>query len=421
VFPLPPEVTALSVALGVGLLLGLERERAKRHGSRVDQAGVRTFALLSLAGAIAGLIGLPAVYVAGSFVVLVAALKHAAAEPSDAGLTTEVAMVVTFLLGLLAVSAPAVAGGTGVVAAILLANRRRLHRLSRQWLSEEELGDLLTLAAAAFVVMPLLPDRPIDPWAVINPRELWMLAVAIMAIASLGYLSLRLLGPRFGLVIAGLAGGFVSSTATVAAMGDRAKSTPAATRLAIGAALMSNVGTLVQLGVIVAAVSPVLARQLAVPLAAAGGAAVVVALAAGWRSPSHGESLSTLDGGRPFELGEVLRFVALLGGVTLLVAIARDELGDASLPWVMVVSGIVDVHAAGASLARAVSGAHLDPGAAAANMTAALAANATLKCTLAAWRGGRRFALGVVPGVAFIVLVFAGGVFLPSMLDEIRR
>lgn len=407
------QATGLSVALGVGLLIGLERERAKRDASTSDQAGLRTFALLALGGAVAALLHPLAVGVAGFFVALLAAVNLSRAAPEDAGLTTEVAMLVAFLLGALAMTAPGLAGGTGVVATMLLANRTRLHRLSRQWLSERELQDLLKLAAAAFVVMPLLPDRTVDPWDAINPRQLWTLAVAIMAIASLGYLSQRALGPRYGLIVAGLAGGFVSSTATVVAMGSRARTDPGTAHLAVAAALISNIGTLVQMAIILVAVSPVLATRAAWPLACAGATAVGVALLAGWRSLLHDGTVATIVDGRPFELGEVLRFVALLGGVALLVAITRRYVGEASLPWVMVVSGIVDVHAAGASLAQAVAAARLDPERAAAGLTVAIAANGALKAALAAQRGGRMFALRVVPGIAAIVVAFAIAAFYP--------
>ena len=111
----------------------------------------------------------------------------------------------------------------------MLASKHGLHRISRQWLTEAERQDLLMLAASAFVVLPLLPDHTIDPWDAINPRRLWVLVAAIMAIASIGYLVPRIFGTRFGLAIAGVAGGFVSSTATVLTMADRAKAHPTRT------------------------------------------------------------------------------------------------------------------------------------------------------------------------------------------------
>ncbi|URL60108.1 MgtC/SapB family protein [Luteibacter flocculans] len=402
--------TGLGVALGIGLLIGLERERSKRAkhpGGATGQAGVRTFALLALGGALAALLGNAAVYVAGFFVACLGVASYRATARSDPSLTTEVAMLVTLLLGMLALSSPAVAGGAGVVVATVLANRRRLHRLSRQWLSERELHDLLTLAAAAFVVMPLLPDHAIDPWGALNPRRVWMLVVAVMAIGSLGYLSLRAFGLRFGLPIAGLAGGFASSTATVAAMGERARSAPALVGASASAALLSNVGTVVQLAVVTGALSPALLSYLAIPLVASGSVAVVVAIGMGWRAFSVSDDRVTIGTGRPFEVMTALRFGALLAGIMLLAAILRARWGPESLPWVMAISGVADVHAAAASVAQAVTTGGVDMATAAIGVFAALVTNSCLKCAAALVKGGRSYALRVIPGIAAIVIAFA--------------
>lgn len=403
-------VTGLGVALGIGLLIGLERERSKRDGHAgmaTGQAGVRTFALLGLGGGLAALLGNAILYVAGLFVTCLAAVSYRATARRDPSLTTEVAMLVTLLLGMLAVVSPAVAGGAGVVVATVLANRRRLHRLARQWLSERELHDLLTLAAAAFVVMPLLPDHAIDPWGALNPRRVWMLVVAVMAIGSLGYLSLRAFGLRFGLPIAGLAGGFASSTATVAAMGERARNAPSLVGASASAAMLSNVGTIVQLAVVIGALSPDLLGYLAAPLIASGSVAVMVAIGMGWRAFSASNDRVAIGTGRPFEVMTALRFGALLASIMVLAALLRARWGPESLPWIMAISGVADVHAAAASVAQAVTTGGVDMTTAAIGVLAALVTNSCLKCAAALLKGGRAYALRVIPGIALIVLAFA--------------
>ncbi|MDY1546962.1 MgtC/SapB family protein [Luteibacter sahnii] len=400
------DVMGLGVALAVGLLIGLERERAKP--SRTPRtAGVRTFSLVGLAGAVAALVGPEGTYVAGFFLSLVAVARRLRAARSDGGLTTEVAMLGTLLLGALAMRSPALAGGTGVIVATLLANRRRLHRLSRQWLSGRELHDLLTLAAAAFVIMPLLPDRAVDPWGALNPHRLWTLVVAVMAIGSLGYLSLRTFGLRFGLSLAGLAGGFASSIATVALMGQRARDTPRLAPAAASAALMSNVATVVQLAVVIGTPSPNLLARLALPMLAAAALVVMAAAAVGWRALHDAPPQATPLGDRPFELGTALRFGALLGTVLLATSIARDVWGAASVPWTMALSGLIDVHAAAASMAQAFATDATPLRVARTGVFIALASNALLKCAFACWRGGRAYALRVVPGIAAMVAAFA--------------
>ncbi|UPG86675.1 DUF4010 domain-containing protein [Luteibacter aegosomatis] len=404
---IPQDAIGLGVALGIGLLIGLERERAKRPGTTRAAAGVRTFSLLGLTGATATLIGPEGIYVAGFFAAMTAAARYRATSRGDPGMTTEAAMLATLLLGMLAIRSPALAGGAGVVVATVLANRRRLHRLSRQWLSERELHDLLTLAAAAFVVMPLLPDRAIDPWGAIHPRSLWMLVVIVMAIGSFGYISLRAFGMRFGMAVAGLAGGFASSTATVALMGERARATPRMTASAASAALMSNIATIVQLAVVTGTLSRPLLSQLALPLLAAGTVAVIAALAVSWNVLRARDATPMPGEDRPFELGTALRFAALLGLVLWVTAVARATWGEASVPWMAAISGAVDVHAAAASVAQSVAAGRMPAADAATAVVTALAANSLLKCVFAAWRGGLAFALRVVPGIVAIVAAFA--------------
>ena len=182
---LPPHLlTGMAAALGIGLLIGIDRERAKGSGSERAAAGVRTFLLLALGGAIAELVGPLGVAIAGAFVVAAIIASYRRTRSDDPGLTTEVAMLATFLLGVLAMRSAGLAAALGVVVAITLASKSRLHHFSREHLTPQELHDALLLVAAAFVVLPLLPDRPIDPWDAINPRRLWTLLVAVMLSAQ---------------------------------------------------------------------------------------------------------------------------------------------------------------------------------------------------------------------------------------------
>lgn len=410
-----PLITALGVGLGVGLMIGLERERAKGEKSHRAQAGVRTFGLLGLSGVVAATIGSAGIFVAGFFMALVVAASYLR-TPREAegtpGFTTEVAMLLTFLLGILAVSAAALAAGIGVVVTTILANRTRLHRFARQWLSERELHDLLILATATFVILPLLPDRPVDPWQSINPYRLWLLVVAVMSIASVGYLVLRTFGSRVGLAVAGLAGGFASSTATVIAMGDKARSDPSLASVTASAAIMSNVGSLAQLAVVVASLAPPLLDRLTIPLIGAGIVAVASSAIATWRSAVLSSQASALNGDRPFRPMAVIKFVLVLGGVLLLTAVIRRHLGSASLPWLMILSGLADVHAAAASAAQSVTTGQINVDLGATCVLIAYSSNATFKCVLAYAKGGRRYAMRVGAGTVAVVAGFALAVAL---------
>lgn len=400
-------IPGLATALGVGLLIGVERERAKGSGPGRAAAGVRTFTLLGLVGAIAQFIGPIGIAVTGAAVALAVVASYRRTRTQDPGLTTEVAMLATFLIGIVAMRSATLAAGLGVVIALVLASKSRLHRFTRQRLSQQELHDGLLLVAAAFVVLPLLPDRSIDPWGAINPRRLWILVVAVMAVSSAGYIALRMFGSRLGLALAGLAGGFVSSTATIAAMGDKAKASPGLVAAFASAGLMSNVGTVVQLAVVLATLSPPLLAHAARPLVAAGVVAVAAAAVSNWRAfAAKVDDDAGVAGKRPFEPRHVLAFVAILGGILLLSAIARHWLGDGSLPWVLAASGLADVHAAAASAAQLVAQGQIAEDAALLAITAALAANSLMKCLMAAVRGGRAYAARLIPGIVLMVVAF---------------
>jgi uncharacterized membrane protein (DUF4010 family) len=198
----------LLVALAIGLLIGLERERRKGEGTSRSPAGLRTFALVGLLGGVTALSGDVAfVVIAGAFVALGALTAYGLGDRKDPGLTGEVTLVATFSLGVLAQTRPVVAFETGVVIAALLAFRVQLHTFVRKRISDQELLDALTFAVAAVVILPLLPNRAVDPFGLLNPFTLWRLAVVAMALSFLGYGAQRLLGGRNGLLVAGLAAG----------------------------------------------------------------------------------------------------------------------------------------------------------------------------------------------------------------------
>ena len=216
----------LCVALGIGLLIGAERERRKDTHKTGIAAGIRTFAVVALLGAVSILLG-EYVFVVVTLVVggsaLLAYRNTSAQEP---GLTTELSLFLTCLLGGLAIRDATLAAGIGAVLALLLAARNRIHYFVRKVLTEQELHDVILFSAAALIALPLAPNRFMGPFDAFNPHAAVQIIVLVMAISALGYIAMRLLGPRFGLPLAGFASGFVSSTATIFSMGTRVNQLP---------------------------------------------------------------------------------------------------------------------------------------------------------------------------------------------------
>ena len=393
----------LLIALAIGLLIGMDRERRKGEEGDRHPAGLRTFALVALLGATTAMIGdSRLVVLAGAFVALATLAGYVMGDRKDPGLTGEAALVLTFVLGVLAWSRPALAFEIGVVVAALLAFRVQLHRLVRERISERELLDLLTFAIAAAVILPVLPNRAIDPFGLLNPFTLWRLAVVAMGLSALGYAAQRLVGARFGLLVAGLVAGLLSSTVAFAAMGARARAEPALARSGAAGAVASMIGSLAYLAALVGAVSLEVLRLLAPSL----GLAVVLLLAyAAWLvrgAPKTPDD--ALPQGRAFNWTGVFLFVILVGGFSLAADGLNRWLGVTGALIGATVMGLADAHAASVSMAALNAGGQLTTPAAATAILLTLTTNMAVKIPTAFLAGGRDYGLRASVGVVLVLV-----------------
>jgi len=409
-------IIRLGAALAVGLLIGIERERSKGQGPRRAAAGVRTFTLIALAGAISlELGGLPAFLVVAAVIGVFAAISYVRTFRHDAGLTTEVAMVVTVLLGGLALSEPQVAGALAVVVTIILASRTKVHDWINNVLTDEEVRDGLVLAAAALVILPLLPEQPVDPWGVVDLRKLWTLAVLVMAINGLGYIAVRALGAKIGLALAGLFSGFVSSTATIGAMGSRAKARPELRGGAVAGAAASSVATVVQLAIVVGLVSMPTLAMLVPSLVLSGLAAIAYAGLFTLRSVRE-TTQADITPGRPFSPKTALLFVLVVGAALAISTALTNWLGGNGLLIATGVAGLGDSHAAAISAASLAAGGKAEVPMAALAVLIGFSTNAISKTVVAFSLGDRRFAFQLLPGIVLMVLAAWAGWFMRSLL-----
>ena len=409
-------IIRLAAALAVGLLIGVERERHKGQGPRRAAAGVRTFTLISLAGAISlELGGPPAFLLVAGVIGLFAAISYVRTFRHDAGLTTEVAMVVTVLLGGLALNEPQIAGALAVVVTIILASRTKVHDWINNLLTDEEIRDGLVLLAAALVILPLLPEQPIDQWGVFDLRKLWTLAVLVMAINGLGYIAVRALGAKVGLALAGLFSGFVSSTATIGAMGSRAKTRAELRGGAVAGAAASSVATVVQLGIVVGLVSIPTLKILVPSLLLSGLAALGYAALFTLRSVRE-TTEADIAPGRPFSPKTALLFVLIVGAALAVSTALTTWLGDNGLLLATAVAGLGDSHAAAISAASLAAGGQTEVKMAAVAVLIGFSTNAISKTVVAFSLGDRRFAFQLLPGIVLMVLAAWAGWFVRSLL-----
>jgi uncharacterized membrane protein (DUF4010 family) len=394
-------LVGLLVALGIGLLVGGERERRKGARGAPTPAGLRTFAIASIAGAISLMLGGPGLLaiVTGAVALFVAIEAHRI-QGADPGVTTELALVLTVLLGALAVRDHQLAAGLGVTLAILLAARTPMHRFVSSVLGAGELRDLLIFAGATLVILPLLPNRAMGPFGALNPHSIWVVVVLVLAIGGAGHVAVRALGAKFGLPLAGLASGFVSSTATIGAMGARAGKLPAVLTAAAAGAVLSTVATVVQMAVVIGATSASTLNAMAGPLACAGVAAVAYG-AIFTVLAVHQPAASEPEPDRAFNPAHALLFAATLALILVASAALRARFGEAGTVVAAAVAGLLDTHAAAISIASLVASGRMTAQDAVLPILAGFTTNTITKLVFAGVNGPR-FAMRVIPGLVLV-------------------
>ncbi len=403
------QIQPFLVAIAIGLLLGFERERSH---TRKLPAGSRSFALLSLAGAVSASLGEWVVVVGLVGAGTLAALAYVRTSEEDPGTTTAIAALVAYLLGALACTRPAVAVALAVVVAGLLVSKARIHRFAREIVSEVELEDAIKFLVVAFVILPLLPDRGLGPYGVLNPEKIWLLVVLLTGIGWVGYIGVRALGPERGLLVTGLAGGFVSASATTASMG-RLSRTTVGLRAPLASALLASLATFVQLLIVIGLVDVDVLRRLWPPVVA--GAAVLVGIAAfvyrgATRDQQHGaatgEEVEATPVNRPFALRPALILAAVLTFALLVGRWGAAVLGPDGTVLAALAAGLADAHAGAVAAASLAANGDVSVDTALVAIAAALGSNLLVKTVLAFTAGGRRFGLRFLAGMAVPAVVF---------------
>lgn len=419
----------LSVALAIGLVIGLERgwhTRAEREGERA--AGLRTHALGGVLGGVwgaivqgtgdGGVIALALVFTTFSGIVAFYRFREISHDGTF-GMTTVVAAMLAFALGAFAVVGNMqVAAAAGVTVAALLALKTVLHTWVQR-LSWVELRSALVLMAMTFVALPLLPNRPIGPWDTINPFALWLMTILIAALSFVGYIAIKVVGARRGVLLTGLAGGLVSSTAVTLNMARLARDNPQERGPLVAGALLASAMMMARVLIVVAVVNAALLAELGWPIGLAGLvlAGTALAVLGTWRGGPAGagsERESAIAVKNPFELRTVLSFGALLTVLTVLAKVATRTAGDLGAYALAAISGIADADAITLSMAQLATGS-LGLDVAAWAIVIAIGVNTASKAAMGWLAGGRAFGMRLAAAgalamfVALVALAVSGG------------
>jgi len=418
---------SLALVMAVGFLIGLQREQWMSRdgaGRRTFVGGIRTFPLVALAGALSALLAraLGPWVVVASLVVLCVPVAIAYADDvrqgRDRGLTSETAYILTFLLGALAPSGSVlpdtatrllVVGAIGVSVTALLSMKEALHEWAAR-ITKDDLYATVKFLVVAVIVLPLLPNRSIDPLEVLNPFHIGLMITLIAGIGFAGYVAFRTLGPGRGLGVTGLLGGIVSSTAVTLSFSGRVKESPGMSDAAAAGMVLAWTVMCPRLLVAIAIVHPGLARFLALPLGAAALAGAGASFLLYRRTRSKAAPGEPLALANPFSLGTAVKFGGLITLILVLSKLAVNQWQGTGLVVTGALAGTADVDAVSLSAARLVYGG-VELRTAAAAILAACGANTLVKAGIAWTIGGWDLERRVIPAVlAMIVAGSAGAV-----------
>jgi uncharacterized membrane protein (DUF4010 family) len=394
----------IALALGLGLLVGMQRERVQSQ-----LAGIRTFALITVLGAVCALVGFQfggsMVAVGGVAIIVLLAIGNFTqpeAKEADPGLTTEVAAVLMYGVGAyLVVGHTSIALALGGGTALLLHWKEPMHAFVAK-IGATDLRAIMQFVLVAVVILPVVPNEAFGPYEVLNPFKIWFMVVLIVGISLSGYLVQKWLGAETGAVVGAAVGGLISSTATTVSYARRAEEAPTATRLLALILMIATVISGARVLVEIAVVAPASFEYLAAPLVVF--LVWIALIAGGMHWLARGQKLELSPHANPAELRSALIFGGLYALVILGVAAAKDWLGSAGLYAVAVLSGLHDLDAITLSTAQLVDEEKLHADTGWRLILVASMSNLVVKAAIAGFLGNRNLLawIGLLFGAAII-------------------
>jgi len=404
---------AFATSIGIGLLIGLERERQSDL-----KAGLRTFALVGMLGSLCALLAqtTDSGWILGAGMLAIAAMMIAAhvsdpLDTGDPGTTSVIALMVCYALGAIVwYGYTSTAVMLAIATTVLLYFKAQLHGISKS-LTHIDLLSMLQFGVLALVILPILPDKDFGPYHALNPHNIWWMVVLISGVSLAGYAALRLTGAQHGAALIGLFGGIASSTATTMIFARHAKANIDLGRTAMVVILLANIVVMVRLGLVSFAVAPAIVDQLFGVL----GCGIALGVAAtlwGWRQLAGGDALPMPKVTNPTEIRTALTFGALYALILVLSAWLQDVAGNRGIYLLALASGLTDVDAITLSTLRMFSMEKLTAAQTITTITLATLSNLAFKTGLVVVVGGAALARRTLPGLAAIATGLGGGLLL---------
>ncbi len=400
-----------AVALLIGALIGLEREFVQQRTGEDDFAGIRTFALMSLLGAIGaylvedyGLLPFLAAYI-GIILLVWSSYLGEIVRKHEEGITTEVAAISVPLLGAMVIWGEfELASALGVIIALVLALKPTLRNLTSR-MSAGDLRAILEFLLITAVVLPLLPNRNFGPFNVINPYQIWLLVVLVSGIGFFGYVLIKILGAEQGVGVTGILGGLVSSTATTVSFSGRSKSNPELSSILAQGILLTSSVMFPRIMIEVAIVYTPLLRVIVIPMVAmlCANLGLVFYL---WRRRNirDQEERKPVEVSNPLRLPTAITFALAFVVVLIVVQWANEAFGEAGVYVASALSGVTDVDAITLSVSELASNSQLQPQVAGFAVVLAALVNTVAKAVMAWSLGSGELRKTILRGFSIVVL-----------------
>lgn len=410
------------VALLIGAMLGMEREFFQQKEGAPDFAGIRTFSLIALLGSVTAFLvkdfGMLLIAVSLGGLILLTTVSYLGAmlrSGKETGITTEVAVLLTFLFGVLVMGDQGkIAIALAVVTSLLLALKGRLHAVIRR-MNDEDLRVAMQFALVAAVILPLLPDRAIDPFGLLNPFQIWLMVVLVSGIGFSGYVMMKVLGPSRGINLTGILGGLASSTATTISFSSASREHPEMSAYYARAVVMASSVMIPRVLLLIIAIYPPLLRVVSLPLTAmlVSGLTIVFYLQRKNKTDEH-----NLDRAvkltHPLKLSTAIKFGLAFAVVLIVFEFTQDSFGSIGVYFTSAIAGLTDVDAITLSVSRLVLNAKMDFRVAGIAIIIAVIMNTISKGAIVYFTGSQELRRTVIRSFSVILLAglfFSGFIF----------
>lgn len=401
------------VALLIGALLGLEREFTQQKEDTPDFAGIRTFSLIALLGAVTAFLGnsfgLMFIAIAlGGLILLTAAsyISTSLRNNTDTGITTEIAALLAFLFGVLSMGEHVeVAIVLSVVTALLLSLKGKLHDIIRR-MSTQDIRATLQFALLSAVILPLLPNQPIDPFGLLNPFRIWLMVVFVSGIGFSGYILMKVFGPNRGINLMGLLGGLASSTASTISFATASRENPSISTLYARAAILASSIMIPRVLLWTMVISPSLLKVISAPLLSMFVTGLIIAYIL-QRQNRHDESnlARSLEVANPLKLSTAIQFGLFFALILIIIQFAQEWFGETGVYLTSLLAGLTDVDAITLSVSRMISNSQLELNVAGIAIVLSVLSNTIAKSVIASSSGSPALRRTILIAFGIILLV----------------